>query len=105
MGKLSTVRAWWDKIRDVGPVFGYFPNATKSHILVKEHLLCEARGTFEGTNIQIITNGEEYLGGPVGSKHFSGEFIASRVQEWITSIEALSENAQCHPQGALAVLM
>ena len=68
---------------------------------MKEHLICEARGTFEGTNIQIITNGEECLCGPVGSKQFSGVFIASRVQEWITSIEALSENAQSHPQGAL----
>ena len=56
------------------------------------------------TNIQIITSGENYLGGPVGSKQFSEEFIASHVQEWISNIEAHSEIAQCHPQGALAVL-
>ena len=87
-GKLSRLRAWWDKINELGPAFGYFPNATKSHILVKEDLLHEARDIFEGTNLQVITNGMGYLGGSIGSKQFAKDFIASRVQEWIRNIEA-----------------
>ena len=31
-GKLSRMRAWWDKINELGPAFGYFPNATNSHL-------------------------------------------------------------------------
>ena len=103
-GKLSHLRAWWDKINELGPAFGYFPNATKSHILVKENLLCEARETFEGTNLQIDTNGMGYLGGSIGSEQFTKDFIAGQVQEWIRNVEALFEIAQCHPQAALAVL-
>ena len=76
-GKLSCLRAWWDKINELGPAFGYFPNATKSHILVKEDLLHEARDIFEGTNLQIITNGMGYLGGSIGSEQFAKDFIAS----------------------------
>ena len=45
-----------------------------------------------------------YLGGSIGSEQFAKVFIASRVQEWIRNVEALSEIAQCHPQAALAVL-
>ena len=71
---------------------------------MKEDLLHEARDIFEGTNLQIITNGMGYLGGSIGSEQFAKDFIASRVQEWIRNIEALSEMAQCHPQAALAVL-
>ena len=103
-GKLSRLRAWWDKINDLGPEFGYFPNASKSHILMKENFLCEARDTFEGMNLQIVTNVMGYLGGSIGNEQFAKDFIASRVQEWIRNIEALSEIAQCHPQAALAVL-
>ena len=71
---------------------------------MKEDLLREARDTYEGTNHQIITNGMGYLGESIGSKQFAKDFIASRVQEWIRNVEALSEIAQCHPQAALAVL-
>ena len=103
-GKLSRLRAWWDKINELGPAFRYFPNATKSHILVKENLLREARDTFEALNLQIVTNGMGYLGGSIGSEQFTKDFIASRVQEWIRNVEDLFEMAQCHPQAALAVL-
>ena len=83
---------------------GYFPNSTKSHMLVKENLLSEAHDTFEGTNLQTITNAKGYLGGSIGSEKFAKEFIASQVQERIRNVEALSEIAQCQPQAALAVL-
>ena len=103
-GKLSHLRAWWDKINELAPAFGYFPNATKSHILVKKNLLREARDTFEGTNVQIVTNGMGYLGGSIGSEQFAKDFIASWVQVGIKNVETLSEIAQCHPQAALALL-
>ena len=46
----------------------------------------------------------ENLGGSIGSEQFAKDFIASRVQEWIKNVEALSEIAQCHPQAALIAL-
>ena len=50
-GKLSPLRARWEKINELGPAFGYFSNASNSHVLVKAHLLSEAQETFEGTNL------------------------------------------------------
>ena len=71
---------------------------------MKAHLLCEAHETFEGTNLQIVTGGKEYLGGCVGNRQLVRGYIASRVQKWITNVEALSEIVLCHPQAALTVL-
>ena len=30
------LKIWWDKLSELGPGFGYFPEATKSWIIVKE---------------------------------------------------------------------
>ena len=103
-GKLSPLRAWWDKINDHGPAFGYFPNASKSHILVKTHLLGEAKRAFAGANLQVITCGKEFLVGSIGEKEFQRDYTANSVHEWITNVEALSEIALCHPQAAHTVL-
>ena len=66
-GKIGPRQSWWDKIKDLGPAFGYFPNAAKSHLLVKPHLMSEARDIFQDTSLLIISEGKEYLGGAVGS--------------------------------------
>ena len=79
-GKICSLRSWWDKIRDLGPAFGYFPNATKSQLLVIPRLISEARDIFKDTRLSIISEGKEYLGGAVGSHQFMKEFVHSRVQ-------------------------
>ena len=103
-GKLSPLRSWWEKINELGPAFGYFPNASNSHVLVNAHLLSEGQETFEDTNLQIVTGGKEYLGGSVGNRQFVRDYITSHMQEWITNVKALSEIALCHPQAALTVV-
>ena len=30
VGKVSDLRAWWDKLSQEGPDYGYFPNAKRS---------------------------------------------------------------------------
>lgn len=35
-GKLDGLRAWWDKITQLGPEYGYFPNPAKTWLVVKE---------------------------------------------------------------------
>jgi hypothetical protein len=72
---------WWDKISDLGPAFGNFPNASKSHLPVKQHLLDKSQGIFKGTNLSIITEGKEYLGGSIGHELFLREYITKRVEE------------------------
>ena len=47
----------------LGPDFGYYPNASKSWLVVKEEKYDEACSMFQDTNIRITTDGQLYLGG------------------------------------------
>ena len=51
---LRALRTWWDSLLEYGPAFGYFPNAQKSWILVKEDRLEEAKLLFKDTKVNII---------------------------------------------------
>ena len=35
-GDLTCVRAWWDRISEMGPEYGYHPNASNTLLFVKE---------------------------------------------------------------------
>ena len=61
--KLHALREWWKNISENGPCFGYFPKASKSWLVVKEDKFDEAKQVFEGTGINITSQGRKYLGG------------------------------------------
>ena len=56
-GLLVNLRQWWNNIERTGPLFGYFPKASKSWLIVKDSKLEEAKKIFEGTGIKITTTG------------------------------------------------
>ena len=35
-GKIDHIKNWWDNISQIGPQYGYYPNASKTWIIVKE---------------------------------------------------------------------
>ena len=59
-GDLESLSIWWSKLLRHGPSMGYYPNASKSWLVVKpmEHLQ-KAEQIFKGTNIKIITDGKK----------------------------------------------
>ncbi len=66
-GTLTDIHSWWNHLSDLGPKFGYFPNGTKSWLIVKEEFLEEASDLFKDTDIHITSEGRPYLGSPLGS--------------------------------------
>ena len=32
---LERLRKWWDLLVEIGPLYGYFPNGSKTHVLAK----------------------------------------------------------------------
>ena len=103
-GKLDQLRRWWDKLSEIGPKFGYFVNAAKSILIVKEDYYQEAKQLFEGSKIRITTSGSKYLGTTIGNMTFRQAYIAEKVEQWRKELETLAMIATSQPQAAFTVL-
>ena len=99
---VANLKLWWDRLEEVGPRYGYFPNSSKTCILTKAHTAELAHEVFEGTGISISTQGKGYLGGALGSRSFIKQFAERKVAGWITELNTLSAIAKTQPHAAFA---
>ena len=66
-GSPAGLKTWWNCIIDIGPEYGYHPNASNTWLIVKEETLEEATTMFDGTGVAITTEGRRYLGAAIGT--------------------------------------
>jgi hypothetical protein len=85
-----------EELSRVGPLYGYYPNSSKTKLLVKTPFLSRANELFGDTGMQITTEGGKYLGGTIGNELFRQMFVTNKVEEWIAELESLSSFAQSH---------
>ena len=100
--KLKNPKAWWDRLNKIGPKFGYYPNASKTWLIVKEEAYDEAHTIFDRSDIQITTEGHRYLGSSLGTSTFAETYIKARVESWTAELVQLSEIALSQPHTAYA---
>ena len=81
-GNLEALRRWWEALMQIGPNYGYYPQPTKSWLIVKENKLEEAVWVFGGTNIQIYTEGKKHLGAAIGPKENKKKYINDKISKW-----------------------
>ena len=98
--KLEKLKEWWDKITQYGPAFGYYPKPSKSWLIVKEEHLTRAREIFQGTGINITTDGQKYLGGFIGTNTAISKYVDELVDIWRTQLDVLVDIAKSEPQAA-----
>ena len=55
---LEKLRRWWDTLSEIGPLYGYFPNDAKTHILAKAQHVNKAREVFGDTAMTISEEGK-----------------------------------------------
>ena len=102
-GKLSSIKVWWDKLNEAGPKYGYFPNSSKTYLVVKHpDIAVQARILFAGTGVKITTDGRRYLGSAIGDVSFINSYVEEKVQKWIDDVTELSAYAVEEPQIALS---
>ena len=101
-GSLTHLKAWWDHIVQVGPEYGYFPNATKIWLIVKEELVDEAKALFQGSGVAITIKGKRHLGASIGTRTFVESYVQEKVSGWIHEVERLSSIALTQPHAAYA---
>ena len=103
-GKLRAIRLWWDALIKIGPKFGYYPNAAKTYLLVKEGKHQEATEIFGDTQVQITMEGRKYLGGALGTKAYTAKYSSETVDDWVREVQRLAKFATTQPHAAYAAL-
>ena len=91
---------WWDQISSLGPPFGYFPNASKAWLAVKEQYLTHAQMLFANTCVNITADGRPYLGAAIGSTNYITQYVSCKISTWVHDLQLLSSFAVTQPHAA-----
>ena len=104
-GKINQLKEWWSKLIRFGPAFGYYPNPSKTWLLVKEEYLEVAEEVFAEYGINIASTGRKHLGSAIGNNAFIDEFMKSKVSKWEDELKALCQIARTEPHAAYSALI
>ena len=104
VGKILDLRDWWERLSTIGPSYGYFPNASKTWLVIKEGLHETARSIFANTGVNVTCSGRPYLGASIGSEEYVAEQVKLKVSEWTANLKSLATIAETQPHAAFAAL-
>ena len=97
------VQAHFRDLQARGPARGYYPEPTKSILVVAPGNVARAEEHFRGLGIRVVT-GHRYLGGFIGDADAERDWLREKIQGWSESVKVLAGVAHKHPQSAYAVL-
>ena len=101
-GQLQQLKQWWEVLEKIGPDFGYYVNASKSWLIVKEEHQTDATDIFANIGVRITKEGKRHLGAALGMETFIEEFVTAKIQEWVKEVKQLSNIALTQPHVAYA---
>ena len=99
-GILTNLKHYWLHLLELGPQTGYHPQASKCWLIVKPEHLAEAEKIFEGTSIQITTEGNKHLGAVIGTEDYRDQYVTQKLDKLESELVLLSEIAKIDPQSA-----
>jgi len=103
----DAIEAFFKDLVKIGPDFGYFPEPSKSILLiVRSRNLLAARVFFNAQRRRgfQITTGHRYLGGFIGEVEKRDEWLSSRLLDFEHGIRELASAAKNYSQTAYAGL-
>ena len=68
--------------------------------MVKADHFEKARELFEGTGINVTTEGKRHLGAAIGSRSYTVEYVNGKVRKWSEEIIQLANIAKTQPHAA-----
>ena len=86
-GNLSNLKPWWNSLSEIGPDYGYYLNALKTLLIVKEEHLENAKKVFQGTGVSITAEGRRHLGAAIGTQYFVESYVQRKVSGWVEEVE------------------
>ena len=67
-------------------MFGYYHNASKTHLIVKQEYVQSAKDLFEGTGLAVIADGDRYLGAAIGTRAYIEQYLKNKISEFIGEV-------------------
>ena len=101
---LLQLSQWWDLLNQFGPSYGYYANATNTHLVVNTKYLSEAECIFKDTSVNITNQSHSFLGSVIGQNSFVEQFVKEKVAVWKQGLCQLSVFAESQPHAAFTVL-
>lgn len=98
-GKMEKIKKWLILLMEKGPKWGYYPEPSKSVLIVKHGMETEARMLFQQFNIDVV-HSHSYLGGMIGSNNAKSNFVQEKVNKWNECVMKFAEVAKKSPQAA-----
>ena len=99
-GSIAFIKQWFDKLCVRGSDFGYYVEASKTWLIVKnEETKTYAQNVFNN-EIQITVDGQRHLGAVVGSAQFKDDYCNGLVSHWQSIMKKLVEVSESYPQAA-----
>jgi hypothetical protein len=96
-GSLRGVLSWFAQLEQRGPLFGIFPNADKSVIIVRgseeKRAAVEAAVRAAGHAKMKVVRGQRYLGGWLGVEDLEREWVDAKVASWAAAVRVLASIA------------
>jgi len=102
---MDSVRKWLDNLMVKGPKFGYYPEPTKSTVIVKDGLLDRAKKVFGDLRLQLVEASKFLVGGFIGKNEIVRDLIDGKVKKWVEAVEDLADAAVKYPQDAYVALI
>ena len=99
-GSVENLHHWWKVLCQLGPKFGYFPEASKCWLIVKPEAYDKATSAFKDTDIKITVEGKRHLGAIIGSSEYKEHYVSDTVDQWCRELNLLSEIAKIEPHAA-----
>jgi hypothetical protein len=99
-GTFAGIRQYFEKLQEKGPRRGYFPEPSKSIlVIVHEHNKEAAKNTFKDLGFTVVT-GSRYLGGFIGEAPNQLSWIKEKNEDWVAAIKELAMVAEKYLQAA-----
>lgn len=103
-GSFQHIKNFFTDLQILGPQYGYFPETTKSILVVSEKNVDPATTFFSDLGFQVVT-GARFLGGYIGNESGEATYISDKVNHWSRMVTTLSEICSQYPQEAYTALI
>jgi hypothetical protein len=102
-GSFNEIRRFFCKLEEIGPSYGYYPEPSKSILVVPQHNLEAAREAFPDFGFKVTT-GNRYLGGFIGEDEALRAWLRVKTEAWEEAVSDLASVAPNFPQTAYSGL-